>query len=349
MSRWARKSSAFSIRNQEALPNPLESSAAGRASGVSSSGSPILPDPQARFSFPWWMKVAPFFLSAALFLTGFFAVFSPLPLLLAYFHKSRRWAWLASLTNALVVFGLTGWSGVAIYLILVLVTALSLSEWVRLKLSMEMSVLLTLLTVFVVGVGSGLVYCSIHHLSPMNELREYISQSVNTVFQTLNSSQWMTTESDSSVADLEEWKRSFLVEFPSAVAICALAFVWANIVLLFKMNPGKVRERLGLDAQFLQKWKASEFLVWPTIISGFFLLFDAGTVTDVALNCFKFLMAIYALQGLSILSYFFDLWGIRGLFRGVGFVIAVLLMTPLLLSLGFFDLWFDFRAKLKQS
>jgi hypothetical protein len=47
------------------------------------------------------------------------------------------------------------------------------------------------------------------------------------------------------------------------------------------------------------------------------------------------------------LSFFFDLWNIRGFFRAAGYLVSVFVMMPLLLSLGFFDLWFDFRAKFR--
>jgi uncharacterized protein YybS (DUF2232 family) len=72
-------------------------------------------------------------------------------------------------------------------------------------------------------------------------------------------------------------------------------------------------------------------------------------VSDVSLNVFKFLMAIYALQGLSILAFAFDAWRVRGGFRALIYLLAVFFMMPLLLSLGFFDLWFDFRGKFRQS
>ncbi len=80
-----------------------------------------------------------------------------------------------------------------------------------------------------------------------------------------------------------------------------------------------------------------------------FLIGDFGLATDVALNVFKFLMAIYAIHGLSILNYFFDYWKIRGLLKWIGFSFSLFLMMPLILSLGFFDLWFDIRSKFRQS
>jgi hypothetical protein len=122
------------------------------------------------------------------------------------------------------------------------------------------------------------------------------------------------------------------------------------------MNPNHLKESLGLDLAFLRKWKAPAFLVWPTIATGFFILFEVSVVSDIAFNIFQFLMAIYIIQGLSVLSYLFDLWGIQVSSRLMRFFLSLFLfflslflMLPLVLSLGFFDLWFDFRGKFRQS
>ena len=151
------------------------------------------------------------------------------------------------------------------------------------------------------------------------------------------------------MTELDQWKQDLLVEFPSAVGVFALVLVWVNTFILLRANPRGIREHLGLNASYMRLWKAPEWLIWPTILTGFFLLVEWGRASDVSLNIFKFLMAIYTIQGLSILSFFFDLWNVRGVFRIVGFVVGVFLMMPLVLSLGFFDLWFDFRAKFRQS
>jgi len=115
------------------------------------------------------------------------------------------------------------------------------------------------------------------------------------------------------------------------------------------LNPNGIRDRLGFDSSFLKKWKVSDFLVWPTIAAGFFTLLDVGLASDISLNLFRFFMAIYAIQGLSILSFIFDLCGFKGPIRWAGYFLSLTLMTPLILSLGFFDLWFDFRGKFRQS
>ena len=182
------------------------------------------------------------------------------------------------------------------------------------------------------------------HVKPVQELSSQISEFVDYLSQSVSSNPALINPTEA-----EDWKRSLLLEFPSALAIFALVLVWSNLMLLLKANPNGIREKLGLDASYFKKWKAPELLVWPTIFFGVFLVADFGIASDIALSVFKFLMAIYAIQGLSVLSYFLDLWGVRGMFRWVSFTLSLFLMMPLVLSLGFFDLWFDFRSKFRQS
>jgi hypothetical protein len=197
-----------------------------------------------------------------------------------------------------------------------------------------------------IGIGAVAIYAGIRHVNPIQELQTQVGSFVDYLGQSASNS---SSSPLINPSEAEEWKRNFFIEFPSAIAIFSLALVWANLVLLLKTNPKGIREGLGLDANYYRKWKVSQYLVWPTIVAGFFLVVDLGTASHVALNVFKFLMAIYTIQGLSILSYFFDLWRVHGFLRLVGFSLSLFLMMPLVLSLGFFDLWFDFRGKYRQS
>jgi hypothetical protein len=151
--------------------------------------------------------------------------------------------------------------------------------------------------------------------------------------------------------DPQEWKDNLLIELPSGIVVFGIILIWANLVTVLRLNAGRIRESLGLDSAFFKRWKAPEILLWPTIVGAALMLFAAsGTVgATVGINLFKCLMAVYAIQGLSILSFIFDAWHIRGFFRSAAFIMAVFLMMPLVLSLGFFDTWFDFRSKFRQS
>jgi uncharacterized protein YybS (DUF2232 family) len=298
------------------------------------------------------VKLMPFFASALFFVSALLLLFAPLPLLFAYFRSGRRWAVVAGVTNSVLVWLIAGRMSVAVFFSLVVVLSLALGEFLTRFKKPEKAVLLTLGAMAASGAALVLLYAHLHHLNPWTGLQTEVSQVVKAVGQSMSNGLPNGMKDQSltmTEPELEEWKENLMTEFPSAIAVFALVLVWTNLVALLRLNPGGVREKLGLDPSFFRKWKAPEFLVWPTIASGFFLVFDGGLASDIALNIFKFLMAIYAIQGLSILSFFFDVWKLKGIFRAVGFLVGVVLMMPLVLSLGFFDLWFDFRSKFRQS
>lgn len=316
------------------------------------SPDPLQQHPDARLGrpfLPFWLRFFPFVLSAVLFLSAFFAVFSPLPLLFQFFKGGRRLGWLAILTNSALIFAAGGSGSLFLYLIFVVALAATLAELLLRRQSLEKAAIGALFIMAVGGFSFGAYYGKVYHLNPWSQVRESISQGLDHLAKTMQEAGKNPKDFPLEPAEVDEWKQNLLVELPSAVAVISLILVWANLVILLRINPGKIRESLGLDAGFFRNWKVAEVLVWPTILAGFFLVVNVPHVSIVAINVFKFLMAIYALQGLSVLSFFFNYWGLRPGFRTVGFVVSVFVMMPLLLSLGFFDLWFDFRGKFRQS
>ncbi len=291
-----------------------------------------------------WSVVSPLFLSAAFYLTGLFAVLAPFPLLTLYFKRGRVWALVASVTNGILVGLLGGPVSFLIYLVMVLVLSWTLGEALNRKASVEVSSGLALLGMSLVAIILLFVSARIYHLDLLGLFRAQILDWAEKAGQPLVSDSKLFNP-----GDFDEWKRSVWIEFLPALGVTWIAMIWANVVLLIKSNPGGIRERFGLGPNFLSQWKAPEILVWPTIVAGAFLIADFGVASDVAWVVFELLMAIYVIHGLSVLSAVLDLWGVQGILRVIGYSCSLVLMFPLVLSLGFFDLWFDFRAKLGQS
>jgi hypothetical protein len=150
-------------------------------------------------------------------------------------------------------------------------------------------------------------------------------------------------------AGIDEWRKRTLAELPGALGILCIVVSWFNLRVLINLNPNRFLTRVGLDRRVLNRWKNADWLVWPTLGSWAVVLFTKGAASDIALNLFKILMAAYGLQGLAVLGSLFEAWRIRGIFRMILYVLVILVMMPLLLSIGFFDQWFDFRAKFRQS
>lgn len=295
---------------------------------------------------PVWGIYSPFFLPAIMFLSGIFVVFAPLPILLVRMQKGRSLALLAAATNLALILYLSAPLSAVLFSVFVLSLSLSLGEFMKKGFSLEGSIGGTLLSMTAVTAGALLTYAHLAHVSPAAWFGSQINQGVDLFVNSLSNEARSNLFSDIDPAD---WKHSFIIEIPSAIAIFSLGVAWLNSLILVRMNPSRIREKMGLSSSYFRLWKSPEWLVWPTIFSGIFLLWDVGQFSEVAVNCFKFLMAIYAIHGLSVLSFFLDTWKIKGIFRTLAFLISVFVMMPFVLSLGFFDLWFDFRAKLRQS
>lgn len=204
------------------------------------------------------------------------------------------------------------------------------------------AVVFTLLHMILVTVVLGGAYCIWAGLTPAEAVRKEVAQLVSEL-QMLSQQQGTNP---SEFNELKETLQAQLIhEFPSLVAVFYLVMAWVNLLLVLRFHRGP----WGSDLGFLKHWKAPEWLIWPTIVAGGLLLLDLGAATWVGLNFFRFFMVVYAVQGLSVLAYLFDHWKIFGFLRSLGYILAIWPMMPLLLAIGFFDLWFDFRAKFRQS
>ncbi|MDR3608049.1 MAG: DUF2232 domain-containing protein [Oligoflexia bacterium] len=307
-----------------------------------------------RRSPPALLRILPFFLSALFFLSAFFAIFSPLPILLLafrdYLPKYRPLPWLALLTNAALVYGVAGGASLLIYAVFIAAPTLVLIEVLRRNQSIERAAVGALVAIVLAGAVALGGYSRVRRENPVAQIRQAMSSAIDQLAASL---QQANSSKDSSEvlepADIEEWKQDAWVELPSAAAIIALVLVCVNLLLLVRMSPRDLRERLKIDSAYFLRWRAPDWLVWPTIASGVTVLFDLGLASEIGQNLFKFLMAIYALQGLSVMAFFFRYWKLARLLQVVGYIVAILLVMPLLLSIGFFDLWFDFRAKFRQT
>jgi len=131
--------------------------------------------------------------------------------------------------------------------------------------------------------------------------------------------------------------------FPALVVIAATLIVWTNF-LLGKRILGKA----GIawpNLTALARWKAPDLIIWIFIISGGLFFVPHKDINFFSLNIFLVTCFIYLLQGLAIVSFFFQSKNAPLFFRYFFyFLIAVqqILMIPIVV-VGLFDIWIDFR------
>ena len=134
-----------------------------------------------------------------------------------------------------------------------------------------------------------------------------------------------------------------------AFAGCAVA-VLLNLLALLRRLPD-ARGSL-LPSGDPKEWKSPDLLIWCFILSGFSLLvIPHGWVRALCLNLFLVSIVCYFFQGLAIVAYYFHHKKVPILLRGVGYALIFLeqLFTLLVVGLGLFDLWGDFRRLKKRE
>ncbi len=298
-----------------------------------------------------WNKLAPFFVSAALFLSGFFAIFSPLPFLILGVTSGLGWVGLAIGTNSALVYFSGGSTVFQFYLLAVGTIGIVVPFFLSRRMKVEGIIARTWIIQWCfVGILIG-VYAIVRGRTPWEELKQVFASFFDVLMASLapESRDQIIQSFGGGDVGIAEWRKKTLAELPGALGIICLLLAWFNLRVLVNLNPGRFLSKVGLDRRVLNRWKNAEWLIWPTIAAWAVVLFAEGTASDIALNIFKVLMAAYGIQGLAVLGSLFDAYKIRGLFRILVYSIIFIVMMPLLLSIGFFDQWFDFRTKFRQT
>lgn len=144
------------------------------------------------------------------------------------------------------------------------------------------------------------------------------------------------------LADLEarreELAQGALHFFPAMLVIGASALWIANLRI-------SARWAAWPQLSSLCRWRLPDVLIWALIGSGFALFAPHPIAAVIAANVFAIVIACYFAQGLAIVSYFFQRYGLpRGL-RGATYLVIAFqqVAAALVVALGVFDLWGDFR------
>ncbi|HVO28263.1 MAG TPA: DUF2232 domain-containing protein [Candidatus Margulisiibacteriota bacterium] len=130
----------------------------------------------------------------------------------------------------------------------------------------------------------------------------------------------------------------FMDILPAMAVLTGLAVVLANMLLL------RAWADLGRHVN-LRLWRAPDALIWALIAAGFGMFVPTQPIASTARNLFLVLLACYFCQGLAIVSYYLDRFRLpRGL-RIAGYVLIGVqhVVTAIVLVLGIFDLWGNFR------
>ena len=137
--------------------------------------------------------------------------------------------------------------------------------------------------------------------------------------------------------------------FPALCVMAAVFTIWVNLIAA-----GRLLKSRGIvlpQLSNLSQWSAPGWLVWVFIAAGGLGAVPVTPIRVVGVNILLVASLLYFLQGLAIVSFFFQHKNISPFFRFLAyFLIAIqqILMIAIA-AVGFFNLWVDFRKYLRKD
>ena len=137
---------------------------------------------------------------------------------------------------------------------------------------------------------------------------------------------------------------------PGLVFVGIGLVVLANVLLLCRRFPDK--RAPWLSVANLREWNGPEQMVWGLIVCGFVLFIPGLELLHLfSANMLLVIAVLYFAQGLSIIAYFFHKNNVPRFLRAVTYVLIAFeqIFMLLVVGLGLFDLWGDFRRLKKNN
>lgn len=189
-------------------------------------------------------------------------------------------------------------------------------------------------------------------ISPFDLLRQYFQLTIQEFIDLRQEN----PQSLEQIAFLKENLGSFVrysvLLSPSVLFCSILAVMVLNLLIGRRLFSPYVK---GLDSVKFSRWRVPFGIVWAVIACiGLTLthryLFEISFLFPIIINTLIVLTFTYFLQGLTIIVFYLDKKGVRPFFRIAIYCFILLLFQTLgivIVSLGFFDSWFDFRKLTK--
>ncbi len=286
-----------------------------------------------------------FALSVYMPIIGFFgALFIPLPILFYRSKLGRTTGAIVPIVSVIFMVVILGRINTDIlFFVELLLLGFVLSELIEMNLSIEKTVLYACIIVLSAGIASLIFYSNISQKGMMTLISEYVAENLK-LTMVLYENMGMSEENIRKISSQLENIRYVLVRIIPALVVSSTLFVIWTTLLMAK----PILKRKGLfytDFGSLKLWKPPEFIVWGVIGCGIGLLFPNQTFKIFALNGLIILMTIYFFEGIAIISFYFEKKRFPLMLRFFLYSLIGLQQFILLLviGLGFFDLWLNFR------
>lgn len=286
-----------------------------------------------------------FLLAVYMPLIGFFcAVFIPLPVL---YYRAKLGRKAGAIVPTAVIAAMTivtgGLTIDVLFFVELLLLGFMLCEFFELNLSVEKTILYATGTVLGTAAFGVIIYSNFANIGIGDLISNYIAENLKmtlALYQDMGVSETNIQLLEKSLDRIQY----VLVRILPALAIASTLFVsWVNTLIA---KPVFTRRQLFYpDFGDLNRWQAPDYFVWGIIASGLMLLLPSSSLKMLGFNVLFVLLTIYFFQGIAIIAYYFEQKRVPRLFRILLYALIALqqLMLLIVIGLGFFDTWLNFR------
>jgi uncharacterized protein YybS (DUF2232 family) len=219
-----------------------------------------------------------------------------------------------------------------------------LSEYLELDLTIEQTILSTCGWVLLTGSLTLFFYSNFSNTSVLALISDYVKTNLE-VTLVLYKEMGMSDGSITAISNSMDKIHYTLVRIlPGLSIISILMITWTNILIARGIL---INKRMFFpDFGRLNLWKSPEGFVWGAIgCTLVLLLIPDNLLKMIGLNGIIILMTIYFFQGIAIVAYFFEKKRLPRMFRIFlySFIALQQIILLLVIGLGFFDMWLNFR------
>ena len=268
------------------------------------------------------------------------ALFSPVPLLIAYVRGGKQEG-LASIALACGLVSLIGgWQGAVLFFLTFGLMAIGIAEALRRRFKPEEAALLgALLPIAALGIALAAYFAHLGK-SPILVIEEYLRSSLveaAKMYTTLG-----LTEAAATISAISDRFIYYLVRLLPGVVIAtfvvqaACCYGAARTVIARKQGPAPDQPTLAL-------WHAPDIWVWGLIATLACAVIPQETAHIISWNAAIIFGIVYTTQGIAVLEHYFRKAGMHTAVRGMLHAVIQLLALPCATALGVVDIWADFR------
>jgi uncharacterized protein YybS (DUF2232 family) len=175
-------------------------------------------------------------------------------------------------------------------------------------------------------------------------VNEYIAREIAQLKELYSQSADLSAEQrDQLLTVLDELRKTMSIIWPAVVALLAGFLLLIQVFLLWLLPATKDL----LPGPAFIDWKVPDYLVWPMLTAGFGAFFATSTLQAIAINLLIIIFPLYYLQGMAIVTYYFQQRSTSLWLRAVSYLLLALFnpLPFLLAGVGLFDLWGNFRKE----